>query len=52
MSFTPTYAHRASATRAPYAPPRILWEQRFIALAQVSVDTPMCIPGQDPRCTP
>jgi hypothetical protein len=33
-----------------YEPPRILWEQRFIALAQVTQGP--CIPGQDPRCTP
>jgi hypothetical protein len=32
-----------------YEPPRILWEQTFIALAQVS--EPPCIPGMDPRCS-
>lgn len=36
--------------RAEYQPPAILWQQQFVALAQVS--QPPCIPGLDPRCTP
>ena len=32
-----------------YEPPRIIWEQRFIALAQVSGGE--CIPGRDPQCS-
>ncbi len=36
--------------KRPYEPPRILWEQTFIALANVS--EPPCIPGRDPMCTP
>lgn|GEM_PF-2468411 len=33
-----------------YAAPEILWEQEFVAFAQIS--QPICIPGSDPRCTP
>ncbi|MFN7131989.1 MAG: hypothetical protein ACK4N5_07895 [Myxococcales bacterium] len=39
------------ATPPPaYEPPAIVWEQEYVALAQIS--RPPCIPGQDPRCTP
>lgn len=32
-----------------WEPPRILWEQTFMALAQVT--EPPCVPGSDPHCT-
>jgi hypothetical protein len=32
----------------PYEPPAILWEQTFIALAQVT--PPVCHPGSPPPC--
>lgn len=33
-----------------YAPPAIVWEQEFVALASAS--NPQCIPDRDPNCTP
>jgi hypothetical protein len=36
--------------KSSYVPPAILWEEEFVAFAQIS--QPICIPGQDPRCTP
>jgi hypothetical protein len=36
------------ARRRAYEPPAILWEQEFVALAQVSEVT--CDPPIDPRC--
>jgi hypothetical protein len=46
-----TEAEKLQQKKKPaYEAPRILWEQTFMALAQVT-QAP-CIPGQDPRCTP
>ncbi len=36
--------------KSSYVPPTILWEEEFVAFAQIS--QPICIPGSDPRCTP
>lgn len=36
--------------KSSYLPPTILWEEEFVAFAQIS--QPICIPGSDPRCTP
>jgi len=33
-----------------YEPPEILWEQPFVALAQIS--PPRCDPDSDPNCNP
>jgi hypothetical protein len=41
---------RSEGGKAAYASPEILWEQEFVAFAQLS--QPICIPGSDPRCTP
>lgn len=43
------------APKAPYAPPAVLWEEAFVALAAGSappIDPPKCTyPGQE-NCTP
>jgi hypothetical protein len=33
-----------------YEPPAIVWEQPFVALAQIS--PPICDPDSDPNCQP
>jgi len=42
--------------RQGYAPPAILWEEEYVALAQTgsNIELPPCYPGQDPSsgCTP
>lgn len=45
----PCTVEPARLTRPEYAPPAILWEQEFVALAMVSQGP--CEPYSDPSCT-
>jgi hypothetical protein len=38
------------ADKNEYEPPAIVWEQPFVALAQIS--PPNCDPDSDPNCQP
>ena len=50
QELSPNKKKEPQGGKRAWEPPRILWEQTFVTLAQV---TPApCIPGQDPRCTP
>src|SRR4029079_16045122 len=35
----------------PFEPPRIVWEEPFVVMAQ-TISNPKCTPGSDPDCNP